>query len=411
MPYLDDFVREMLSTIRAVGTDLTTVEVKAGAGGLPKSIVETASAFANTDGGVIILGLDETADFAPIEIDAGKLASDLASACADQLDPPIRPHVDLVDIEGHTLVAAIVDELPPTQKPCFVKARGIERGSYVRTFDGDRSLSTYEVHVIQSSRGQPDDDCAVVVGAGIDALDAVLVSALIRRLRATRGQVFSSASDDEILAMMGVTTNRNGGSQVTVAGLLALGRFPQQFLPQLDVTFVVYPTVSGEPLNDGTRFLDNQSIDGPIPRMVAETLATLRRNMKRRSIVVGLGREDRWEYPEEALRELVANALMHRDYHPLADGTQVRVALYPDRLEVRAPVACMDQSRGKTSSPSRSPRRATLASPSFSRTSRSSRRVGQYARTEAPVSSPRQRHFETPAWSRHRSSTRFASSE
>lgn len=59
--------------------------------------------------------------------------------------------------------------------------------------------------------------------------------------------------------------------------------------------------------------------------------------MKRRSIVVGLGREDRWEYPEEAIRELVANALMHRDYHPLAHGTQVRVSLYPDRLEVSSP--------------------------------------------------------------------------
>lgn len=97
------------------------------------------------------------------------------------------------------------------------------------------------------------------------------------------------------------------------------------------------PTTSGDPLDDGTRFLDNQSIDGPIPLMVAETLAALRRNMKRRSIVVGLGREDRWEYPEEAVRELVANALMHRDYHPLARGTQVRVALYPDRLEVSSP--------------------------------------------------------------------------
>jgi len=50
--------------------------------------------------------------------------------------------------------------------------------------------------------------------------------------------------------------------------------------------------------------VDNQSIDGPIPRMVAEALSALRRNMKRRSIVVGLGREDRWDYPEEAIREV-----------------------------------------------------------------------------------------------------------
>ena len=59
--------------------------------------------------------------------------------------------------------------------------------------------------------------------------------------------------------------------------------------------------------------------------------------MKRRGIVVGLGREDRWEYPEEAIREIVANALMHRDYHSLAHGSQVRVELYPDRLVVSSP--------------------------------------------------------------------------
>ncbi|MGF1666019.1 MAG: ATP-binding protein [Acidimicrobiia bacterium] len=323
--------------MRAAGTDLTTVEVKAAAGGLPKSIVETVSAFSNSGGGLIILGHDELADFSPVNVDAGKLAADLASACADQLEPPIRPDIEIIEIEGRLIVAAVVEELPPTQKPCFVQTRGIERGSFVRTFDGDRSLSTYEVHVLQSSRGQPQDDGGVVAGATIADLDPTLTSALIRRLRSTRGQVFASVTDDEILDMMGVTTSRGGVRGITLAGLLALGRFPQQFVPQLDVTFVALPTVSGDPLPDGTRFLDNQSIDGPIPRMVAETLVALRRNMKRRSIVVGLGREDRWDYPEEAVRELVANALMHRDYHPLAHGTQVRVSLYPDRLEVSSP--------------------------------------------------------------------------
>jgi len=337
LPDLDAYVSEVLPKLRAAGTDLTTVEVKAAVGGLSKSIVETVSAFSNTDGGLIILGLDEAVNFSALEVDSGKLASDLASACADQLEPPIRPEIEILQIDGHPIVAAIVEELPPTQKPCFVKTRGIERGSFVRTFDGDRTLSTYEVHVLQSSRGQPDDDGVVVEGASLHDLDPALTTALIRRLRSTRGQVFAAANDDEVLKMMGVTSDRDGVRRVTLAGLLALGRFPQQFVPQLDVTFVVLPTVSGEPLQDGTRFLDNQSIDGPIPRMVAETLAALRRNMKRRSIVVGLGREDRWEYPEEAIRELVANALMHRDYHSLAHGTQVRVALYPDRLEVSSP--------------------------------------------------------------------------
>lgn len=330
-------VHEVISRLRRAGTDLRTVEAKAAVGGLPKTIVETISAFANTDGGMIILGVDEEAGFSVLDVNAGKLAADLGAACADQLDPPIRAEIDVVEIDNGMVVAAWIDELPAERKPCFVTSRGIERGSFVRTFDGDRVLSTYEVHVLQSSRGQPVDDNAIVDGATLDDLDPVLTSALVRRLRATRGRVFETASDDDILDMMGVTAAIEDSRGVTLAGLLSLGRFPQKFFPQLDVTFVALPTVSGEPLPDGTRFLDNQSIDGPIPRMVAETLAAMRRNMKRRSIVVGLGREDRWEYPEEAIRELVANALMHRDYHPLAHGTQVRVALYPDRLEIANP--------------------------------------------------------------------------
>ena len=319
------------------GTDLQTIEVKSAAGGLPKSIPETISAFANAQGGILLLGLNEADGFSPVKIDAAKLASDLGSACADQLEPPIRPDIDVGEVEGHPVVIALVDELPPGQKPCYVKSRGVDRGSYIRTHDGDRRLSTYEVHVLSSSKGQPVEDTVAVPNATLTDLDPDRVNSLIRRLRANRGMVFAKADDATILRMMGVTVDTDHGLGVTLAGLLALGYFPQQFFPQLDVTFVTFATLSGEPMADGTRFLDNQSVDGPIPVMVSETLAAMRRNMKRRAIVVGFGREDRWEYPEEAIREIVANALMHRDYHPLAHGSQVRVALYPDRLEVSSP--------------------------------------------------------------------------
>lgn len=337
MSALQDRIDVALGRLRRAGTDLQDVEVKKAAGGLPQTAVESVSAFANGDGGMLILGLDETAGFVAAEIDAAKLASDLASACVDQLEPPIRPDIDIATVDGKSVVVAVVEGLPPARKPCYVKSRGMERGSYIRTHDGDRRLSTYEIHVLASSQGQPLDDTALVPHATVDDLDPELVRSLTRRLRATRGGVFAQATDDEILRLLGVVVDGEHGRSVTLAGLLSLGRYPQQFFPQLDATFVAYPTPSGEPLADGTRFMDNQSIDGPIPMMVAEALAAVRRNMKRRSVIVGLGREDRWEYPEEAVREIAANALMHRDYHPLAHGAQVRIALYPDRLEVTSP--------------------------------------------------------------------------
>ena len=293
------------------------------------------SAFANTRGGLLLLGLDEPG-FRPIDVDAPKLARDLASACADDLDPPIVPDIDIVTIGGRRVVAALVDELPVGRKPCYLKRQGIDRGAYIRTHGGVRRLTAYEVHILVSGHGQPRDDVAVVEGAVRDHLAPGLVDALLRRVRSQRGSLLGDASDDEILRMMNVLLDGDS-PRVSLAGLLALGRYPQQFVPQVNVTFVAYPTTQGEPLVDGTRFLDNESIDCPIPTMLAAAQAAVLRNITRRAVVSGAGRLDDWEYPEEVVRELVVNSLMHRDYHPLAHGSQVRIELYPDRLEVVNP--------------------------------------------------------------------------
>ena len=90
MSTLDERLRTILPVLRAAGTDLRRVEVKDASGGFPRSALKSVSAFANWEGGLIILGLAEP-DFEPTDIDASRLASALASTCADNLQPPIRP--------------------------------------------------------------------------------------------------------------------------------------------------------------------------------------------------------------------------------------------------------------------------------------------------------------------------------
>jgi len=331
-PRVDDAVKR----VREAGTDLQNVEIKAAQGGLPRSVKNSACAFANTHGGLVLLGLGDS-DFQPVRIDAAKLAKDLASTFADDLEPPIRPEIDIAHVDGHPIVVALVDELPPGRKPCYVKKRGLEGGSFTRTHDGDRRLSSYEIHVLVSGRGQPLDDAAAVDGARRTDLDDELVASLLARIRQRRGPALTNADDEDVLRMLRVLTGDGPEPSVTLAGLMSLGRYPQQFLPQLNVTYVAFPTTTGEPLEDGTRFLDNESIDGPIPSMVAAAQAAVRRNSTRRAVVSGDGRQDVWEYPDEAVREIVVNALLHRDYHPLAHGAQVRIEAYPDRLRVTSP--------------------------------------------------------------------------
>ena len=329
----------LVATLREIGTDLDDVEAKKALGGLPSSLRETLSSFSNTRGGTVILGLDESDGFRATGVmDPAKMSADLASMCASEMEPAVRPIITQLKFEGVWLVLADVPELDPAQKPCFYKGRGLNKGSYVRVHDGDQQLSSYEVQMMVANRGQPMDDLSPVVGATTADLDGVLVAEYIERVRSVRPHAFAGLDDEEVLRRASILlTDSHGEPQVSLAGLLSLGIYPQQYFPQLSVTLVVYPTEGGPDVISGTRFLDNVTLEGAIPQMARDALGAVRRNMRRRSTVAGVGRTDVWEYPEAALREAIVNALVHRDLSGPSRGTQVQIEMYPDRLLVKNP--------------------------------------------------------------------------
>lgn len=332
-----DEVVDALALLRAAGTDTQHVEAKSQEGGWSKSVLDSISAFANTSGGLILLGVDEETDFSVVEIDAAALADRLANACRGEIEPPVSVHIEIVPIEGKQVVAGRVDELPADQKPAFVKAKGMNNGSFLRLHDGDRRLTTYEISILLSNRTQPRYDEEIVDGALRSDLDDSLVDGLLQRVRVNKPSTFGELSDDDALRRLGVLLEEGDHMRPSLAGLLALGSYPQRWYPQLNVVVVAYPTNDNKPLADGTRFLDNVAVDGPVPRLVEDAIAAIRRNLSRRTRVQSLLREDEWDYPIEVIRELVVNALMHRDLSPAARGTQVRVEIYPDRLTVTNP--------------------------------------------------------------------------
>lgn len=104
------------------------------------------------------------------------------------------------------------------------------------------------------------------------------------------------------------------------------------------IVFASYPSTNkGEVDRCGRRYLDSENLDGPIPTMLVSALRAVSRNIKHGAIVKNGLREDIPDYPSVAVREAVANALMHRDYSREVHGTPVRIELYPDRLEIVNP--------------------------------------------------------------------------
>ena len=130
------------------------------------------------------------------------------------------------------------------------------------------------------------------------------------------------------------------GNEPTLAAVMNFGLYPQGYFPQLCITAIVVPgTEIGETDDMNARFLDNRRIEGTIPEMVEQALLFCRRNMKIRTTIdseTGL-RTDRTEYPVDAIREAVLNALIHRDYSIYTEGTPVQIDFFSDRLEIHSP--------------------------------------------------------------------------
>lgn len=335
-----DVAGRLLAELRRAGDDGAQIEAKRAKSGFPQSLWETISAFANTTGGFVLLGVEQRGGFQVTGVDdPGGIANRLASLCSDEMEPPVRAEIWNTVLEDQPVIVARIPAISPMQRPCHLRRWGPLAGSRVRVNDGDRQMSAYEVSLWLSERQQPTHDRRLVAEATIGDLNADTLARFVARLRTTRQAVLGTMDTDEILRRTHVTgVDADGTLRPTLAGLFAFGIYPQQFFPQLNLTVVVYPTDRpGEPGPRGERFVDNRSIDGDIPAMLTGALDVIHPHLKRRGIVQGLYRVDEPEYPIEVLREAIVNALAHRDYSAASHGAQVQIELYPNRLMARNP--------------------------------------------------------------------------
>lgn len=329
----------LLNRLRRVGCDLQAVEVKRAEKALPKQLWKTLSAFANASGGVLLLGVDESADFEVVGVaNAAQLQADLASLC-DQMEPPLRPIVDVHEVDNRQVVVAEIPEVPAEQKPCYYRPAGLVEGSFIRVADGDRRLTDYEIQLFLSCRQRTRFDRQLVSGKTIQNLNSEKIRAFLNHLRTHKSSApYQQWTDERLLIAFGVVVEQGGLLVPTLAGYLCFADFPQDEFPGLHLTVVRYPSVHAGQLGPrGERLLDDVKAEGSIVQIITDAIKAIQRNLHNRVIVSGLYREQIPEYPLEFLREVLVNAVAHRDYSPQAQGTAVQVRIFPDRIEVENP--------------------------------------------------------------------------
>lgn len=327
---------ELVSLIRRQKAEGQTIEVKAAEKGCPQRLYDTLSSFSNQDtGGTIVFGVDENQNFTLVgAYDLQDLQKNVTEQC-NQMDPPVRAVFTTAEIEGKNVCSAEIPGIDFSERPCYYKGRGRSKGSYIRVGDADLPMTDYELYSYEAFRKHLHDDERPIERASMNTLDAVQLQNYLLQKKLERPG-FAQLPEEQALEMLNVT--RNGVP--TLAAIMNFCVYPQGYLPQLAITAVVVPgTEIGQ--HDGTesRFLDNKRIEGTIKAMVDDAITFCKRNMKVQTVIdSNTGkRRDRTEYPIEAIREAVLNALIHRDYSHLTEGTPVQINFFTDRLEIHSP--------------------------------------------------------------------------
>jgi ATP-dependent DNA helicase RecG len=320
---------ELISRLRRNGGDDAAVEVKSAAGGLPSSMAGTLCALANLPGGgVVVLGVDERAGFTPVGLTAAQahtLRQGLAAQARKQLVPPAAVTFSQNMIDGRQVVVAVVAECPRAAKPCRLSSGT----AMLRGYDGDYAMSEMEAQGFLALREQPMCDRGGVPGTSLDDLDDAILHDWMRTVRTRDSAGLGRFNDDE-MPRRGEVVLANG--EVTLAALLAMGKYPQQYFPRLVISAAWMPGGGASAVRAPV------VLGGPIPAVMDQALEWARATFP--NVITSSpdgSRRDAAFYPLPAFRELVSNAMIHRDLEAWSRSLAVEIRVGPEHLRITSP--------------------------------------------------------------------------
>ncbi len=333
---LTDELIELVDLIQKQKAEAQTVEVKAAHDGCPKRLYDTLSSFSNQDnGGILVFGLDERAGFQAVGVyDLQDLQRRVSEQC-NQMEPPVRAVFTFVEYKGVNICSAEIPAIDITERPCYYKGIGKVKGSYIRVGDADLPMTDYEIYSYEAYRKHLHDDERPIDRTTIEILDKINLEVYVNEKKKEKPG-FALMDNNQIYEMLSITR----GEVPTLAAIMNFCFYPQGIFPQFGITAIVVPGYEiGDLGEDKERFIDNKRINGRIADMVDEALTFCKRNMKVKTIIdADTGkRRDKTEYPIDAVREAVLNALIHRDYSIHTEGTPVQIDFFTDRLEIHSP--------------------------------------------------------------------------
>ena len=298
------------------------IEAKKSLGGLPKSIWETYSAFANTLGGIILLGVEEHADQSlhPVDLpDPDKLIKDFWDVINDHNKVSVNilsdKDVTVEHADGKCIVAIRVPRAQRGDKPIFIDGNPLS-GSYRRNGEGDYRCTKEEVRAMMRDASVKTQDMVVLEDMGLDVFDYDSVRRYRIRMKNYRpGHVWEELEDAEFLYKLGaVGRSSDGKMHPTAAGLLMFG-YEYEIVKEYPAYFLDYQECMDPNIRWTDRIVSSSGDwSGNVYDFYFRVYNKITQDIKVPFRLEGGDRID--DTPvHKALREALANCLINADYY------------------------------------------------------------------------------------------------
>jgi ATP-dependent DNA helicase RecG len=333
-----DELRKLVIDALNMSSETDSLEFKDGRQGLYVDLWKPITAFSNSPGGgIIILGIKEEQSPRELKVvgnlDLDRLQENIVNLMEQRIINKSEYYLRVFECQGHNLLALIISETPRENKPCYFKDLGIDKGACMRAGNTNRQITEEELRAFLRYTPAYNFDKSVIVEISISELSNYKIEAFLEKSAKRTNRQIKNNPDNTVLKNIGVVSDNNGKILPTLAGVLIfLDRNPQDFesLSRYIIRCVRYGGNSSS-----SDIIDKSDVFGTLDQQVDEVLKFVLRNIKTEASIVGSKRIERYEYSEIALREVIVNAIVHRDYSN--QGTYVQVSVFANRIEISNP--------------------------------------------------------------------------
>ncbi len=282
------------------------------------NIIKTSVAFANGVGGKIIVGIeDKTKNLIGIDDKLrDRIYDDFPNSLYDSTSPNLIPQIYEQRIIDQVV---LVIEIPPSlKKPCFLRSEGLPKGVYIRIGSSTRRANDeYIEELMRENRRLSYDEQAIQTE--LESLSNELLTEHYKKI------AMPSLLEDKIIAR---SVTNHEVFYPTVAGIMLFAPSPDHFIPEAHILCTRFAGTEGRDI------IQTEEIQGPISKQIDVSFNLVASWLKRDYRLEGALMIAKSLVPEDALREAITNAVIHRKY-TIPGAT--KIALYDNRLEIFSP--------------------------------------------------------------------------